>query len=210
MLQLDLISKTALPEAMAETLNRTADASTKLQIRNVKSRLIVRTQFTIRSMTSGRARPYQALNKATGNNINKMFSRTGTYSPYLWMQEGHTKRSISGGPVPIATVNIRTGKNLNKSIRRAYRLNASDALTRGDFGEWGKKFIGKPKGRSAFGIYERRNNNKKLMMLRNLEHNEVKIPDSNFHDDAIKRFGTAQFIEAQFNKIANQKLRRYQ
>ena len=66
-------------------------------------------------------------------------------------------------------------------------------------------FIGKPH-RRVRGIYQR---GKKgvLTMLRNLEHSEIKIKGKNYHSDAVKRYGTAQFIKAQYIKVSRRILK---
>ena len=60
-------------------------------------------------------------------------------------------------------------------------------------------FIGKP-GNQPYGIYERIRKNKRMRMIRNLESKQIKIKGTNFHSDAVKKYGTKQFIAAQFKK----------
>jgi len=201
---LKIYGRDALPKAVAETLNRTAEAVTKQQIKNVKRDLTVRTKFTINSMKSKRATPYQALNKATGQNVDRMFSRAGTFSRYLWTQEENFTKKGMSGPVPIPTLATRVSKNIKKTVRRKFRLSPGQSLADGNIGD--NMFIGKPQGR-ARGIYQR---GKKgvLTMLRNLEHSQVKIKGKGFHSKAVKRFGTAQFIKAQYIKVARRILKR--
>jgi len=204
-----MIEKDLAPKMIAETLNRTADAVTKEQIRNVKTRLTVRTPFTLRSMEMSRARPYRALNKASGKNLSRMFSRAGTVSKYLWMQEGFTKKGQGGGPIPIARDLTRAGGTRSGIVRRMYRLAKGTSFTSGEFGASGKQFVGRPKGGSRpLGLYERRSKNTRLMMLRSLTVSQVKIKDTNFHDDAVRRYGTKRFIAAQFRTLAQREITR--
>ena len=198
-----IFRKEALPKAVAETLNRTADAVTKLQIKNVKRDVIIRTKFTINSMKSKRARPWQALNKAMGKNIARMFSRAGTFSNYLWKQEETGTYKGMSGPVPIPTLQTRTSKNLKKSVRKKFRLSPGQNLSDGDLGE--NMFIGTPQGRKR-GVYEK-DKRGKLVMLRNLESKQITIKGTGFHSKAVKRFGTQQFIKAQFIKVSKRILR---
>ena len=200
---LKIYGRDAYPEAVAETLNRTAEAVTKRQIKNVKKDLTVRTPFTLRSMEARGARPYRALNKARGKIVDRMFSRAGTFSRYLWMQEKNFTKKGMDGPVPIPTLLTRVGKNLKKTISKRFRLGPGMSLSDGDIGN--KMFIGTPGGRKR-GIYQR---GKKgvLKMLRNLEHDEVKIKGKGFHSKAVKRFGTQQFIRAQFFKVSRRILK---
>jgi hypothetical protein len=211
MLAMRAISKEALPAAIAETLNRTADATTRRAKRNVERRLTVRTKYTLSSFSSKRARPYEALNKAMGYNIDRMFSRAGTFSPYLWKQEDNTTvKSISGGPLPIPTEAARTSNSMSRPVSKRHRLEPTQSLAPGAIDD-NKKFIGVPRGGNRpFGMYLRKNNNKRLVMLRNLDQKEVSIQGVDFFKDALRRFGTAQFIRAQFYKVAKRKLRRHQ
>lgn len=203
---LAFLERDALPEAAAETLNRTADAVTNQQIRNVRRDLIVRTPFTLRSMTSPRSRPYRALNKARGKNIDRMFSRAGTYSPYLWLQEDdRTVRGIDG-PVPIPTLDARVGKSNRRPIRKTFRLQASDTLD-GSLGP--KTFAGAPRGGGRRrGVYLRSNRNKRLTMIRNLEHQSVRIRGSKFHSKAVRRYGTQQYVAAQHRRAVLRRVQR--
>lgn len=200
-----VISKDAYPKAVAETLNDTAEAVTKQQIRNVKKDLIVRTKFTINSMQR-RGGP---INTARGKNVDRMFSRAGTFSQYLWLQEDDNEIEGIDGPKPIATLQARTSKSLHRTVRKAYRLKKSATLQPGAFGEDGKKFIGTPRGGNRrYGLYERTNNNKRLKMIRNLESDSVRIKGKHFHSNAVKRYGTQQYISAKFKKNAEKALRR--
>lgn len=198
-----IVGKDALPVAVAKTLNGTATAVTKQQIRNVKRDLITRTKFTERSMQTIKRGEYKAIGLARGKDINRLFSRAGTVSPYLWLQEEDNTVSGIDGPKPIPTLAARISKNLNKAIRKQYRLKRTQSLQPGAFGKSGyeRYFAGKPKGGDRpYGLYMRQRANKQLVMLRNLEHDEVKIKGTHFHSNAVKKHGTQQFISAQFYK----------
>ena len=210
---LKIYGREALPKAVAETLNRTAEAVTKQQIKNVKRDLNVRTNFTIWSMRRKSAKPYLAINKATGNNLNRMFSRAGTFSKYLWMQEGNFTKKGLKDHVAIPTLSTRVGKNIKKTVRETYRLKRTQSLSDGGVGftnrkgkQTGSGFIGVPKGMSRRGMYLRQG--KSLVMLRNLEHKDVKIKGVGFHSKAVKKYGTEQFIKAQFFKVSKRILKR--
>lgn len=191
----------ALPNAVADTLNITADAVTKQQIRNAKKEFTIRTQFTLNSMKSGRAKPYKALNKAIGTNMQRMFSRAGTFSKYLWKQEnGGTFKGING-PVPIPTLNARTGKSNKKAIAKRYRLNKSTQLTDGNIDN--DQFVGTINGKR--GVY-RRMKKGKLQMIRNLDSDSVRIKGTNFHQDAVDKLGTPRFVSAVFRREAKKEI----
>ncbi len=207
-----ILSKEALPDAVAESLNCTADAVTRQAQRNIKKRMIVRTPFTLKSMESGysRRKGYKSLNSAGGHNIDRMFSRAGTVSKYLWMQEGYTAKGMNGDPVAIAALSARKSRSKNKAISRRFRLNKGQRLQPGNL-EDGKQFIGNPVGSNRgkarrYGLYVRSKG--KLKMLRNLESKQVKIKDTNFFDDALKKNGTHQYIKAQFYKSAKKQIKR--
>lgn len=204
-----------IPACAAYSLNATADAVTKAQIKTAKRIFTVRTQYTLNSMKSGRAAPFLALNKALGKNIDRMFSAAGSFSPYLWMHDparGSFIQRGKDGPIPIATLRTRTSKSAQKAIRKVYRLSGSDKFTPGGFGQnsSGTMFVGRPKGGGRrYGVYQRTNNNKRLYMLRNLETSEAKIKDTNFHDNAVKKYGTWQFTRAQFIRHAQKMEAKY-
>lgn len=189
------LSKEALPATVAETLNSTADAVAGQSKKNVQKRLIVRTKFTLNSIRQDR--------HARGNDIDRMFSRAGTISKYLPIQEeGGTVRA-DNRRIPIPTVQARRSRSLQKPISKPYRMNV---LNIGG----GRFFIGNPKGGNRpLGIWERYQNKKRLRLIRNLESSQVQIRGENWFSDAVKKYGTAQFIRAQFLKIAKRRLSEY-
>jgi len=200
-----LIKNTAVPKSVADTLNITADLVTKQQIRNVKNDFTIRTPWTLKSMESGRARPYKALNKAMGTNLDRMFSRAGTFSPYLWMQEENTEVKGIDGPIPIATNEARTSKSRRKAIAKRNRIKVTDKLRPGKFGTGGNTFIGKPGGR-RYGMYKRTNKNNKLVMLRNLETTTAKITGTHFHEKAVKKKGNDFLIAQRFKRLGQKNI----
>ena len=134
------------PKIVAKTLNQTAEAVTNQLQRNIKRQFILRSKFTLRSTVSPCARPYKALNKASGRSIARMFSRAGSASPYLWKQEdGGIFAAKKGGAYPVATTKSRVSGSLRRAVRKAYRLPLQ-SLTDGEYGEIGDAFIGVPKG----------------------------------------------------------------
>ena len=204
-----LIAKDALPVAAAATLNQTADMITSQQLKNVKRDFTVRTPYTLKSMESGRARPYKALNKAKGKNVDRMFSRVGSYSKYLWMQEdGGDFKAESGGAVPIATEQARTSKSDKKPIAKRHRLPPGE-LKDGPYGNDGNQFIGTPKGGGRpRGLYLRDRNNKRLTMLRNLMSEIIHIKPTHFHKAAVKAKGSDQQIAHRFVKNAEKEIQK--
>jgi hypothetical protein len=199
-----LLGQEVLPEVVAETLNQTADAVTRRSLRYLQKRLTVRVKFTTNSLTRAGARPYKALNKASGRNVTRMFSRAGSISPYLGIQDtGGVQRPESGQRVPIPTLQARTGRSIQKSIARRYNLGSM-----GNIGSDGRFFIGKPKGGGPAGLYERYQGGKRLRMIRNLESAQVTVPASRWHRDAAEEMGNQRFIRARFKRRAQQRLQR--
>jgi len=192
-----------LPEVVADALNDTADETTRASLKNLHDSVIVRRKFTTNSFTSKRAKPYKALNKAMGHKVERMFSRSGTYSPYLATQEYGDTLDPSGR-VPIPVKETARGGNIEKSIRSRYNLGKM-----GDLDGSGRYFIGEPKGKDRpLGIYERYQSNKRLRMLRNLESSQVKVPRQGFHKRAVARHGTSKDVAAHFRRHASRRLRR--
>lgn len=200
MTALKIISKESLPKAVAETLNITADMVTKQQIANVKSDFVIRTNFTLNSMKSGRARPYQALNKAKGQNLQRMFSRAGTFSKYLWLQENNQTIKGLRGPIPMATRKARISKSQRKAIRKVYRIDETDALKDGNYGSDPNIFIGKAGKSKRRGMYKRMKGGK-ITALRSLDVESAKIKGTGFHSKAVKRKGNNQLIVQRFKRI---------
>ena len=191
-LAMRVIGKTAVPRAVATALNATAEAVTKQAIRNVRRKLIVRTQFTLRSI--------RQLRTARGTNLKTMHSRSGSISPYLAIQdEGGTIRA-SKQKIPLPTLQARTGRSIQRRIASRYRMNRL-----GGFGKGSKFFITRSR-RGRWGIYERMA--RRIRMIRSLEEPSVRVPGVQWFSDAVGRFGTRQFINAQYIKAARNELRR--
>jgi hypothetical protein len=200
-----LLGNDLLPQVVAETLNETADAVTKRSLRYLNRRLTVRTKFTTNSLKRTGARPFHALNKARGRNVQRMFSRSGSISPYLGIQDaGGKQKPKRGSRVPIPTLSARTGKNLSKSIASRYNLGRM-----GDISRDGRFFIGTPKGNQGpLGLYERYQGNRKIRMIRNLASQEVTVPASRWFSDASDELGSQRFIRARFQRNARRRLQR--
>lgn len=202
---LRIIGNEALPEVVAQALNETADAVTTAALKNINKRLIVRTKFTTGSLMRRGAHPYKALNKARGRNVARMFSRAGTISPYLPLQETGGTVQARSSRIPIPTLAARRGQK-RRRISSPYSMR-----NLGDLDGSGRFFMGVPKGGNRpLGIWERTNANKRLKLIRNLEKSTVWVPETNWYSDALRRYGTHQFIRSRFHRAANRRLRRYQ
>ena len=115
---LKLLGANAFPQATAEVLNFQAKGSARQAKENVRKRMVVRTQFTIKSTKQDR--------RAKGNNVDAMFSRVVNNSPYLYKQDE------GGNDVKRSVPTIFTRKNSFKNkVMRNLRI---DKL--GRFGKW--------------------------------------------------------------------------
>lgn len=199
-----VLGREVLPEVVAETLNETADAVTKRSLRYLNQRLTVRTKYTTNSLKRAGAKPYYALNKARGRSVDRMYSRAGSISPYLGIQDSGGEITAPNSRIPIPTLAARTGKRYEKSIAGRYNLGRM-----GDLARDGRFFLGTPKGdQGPLGIYERYAGNKKIRMLRNLESDKVTVPASRWHSDAADELGSRRMIQARFRRNADRRLKR--
>lgn len=195
-----ILGKQVLPTVMADTLNGVAAANAKQMKKNVEKRMIVRTKFTTNSIRQDR--------HARGSNISRMFSRVGSVSPYLAIHDEGGIIKAERKKIPIPTLQARVSRSKQRRIARRYAMNRMDI---GESQSYGKFFMGKPRGGNRrVGIYERHHNNKRLTMIRNIESEQVKIDPNHWFSDSLKKYGTSQFIQAQFKKHAKRRLRRFQ
>jgi hypothetical protein len=204
------LGKRALPETVAQALNQTANNVTAQSRENIKSRLIVRSKYTLNSLGSKRL-DRKALNHAMGHDIDRMFSRAGSFSPYLGIQDRGGTRDAEGRRVPIPFRNARRGRDKEKRIAKDYRMDRlGDIGSQQNSAGQNRFFIGRPKGGNRpLGLYERHNGNTQLRMIRYLEEPVVDVPATHWFTDAVKRFGTQRYIEGEFIDAAREKLRRY-
>lgn len=197
MMALNLIDREALPRAVAATLNAPADAIAKESRRNVEKRMTVRTKYTTNSIKQDRT--------ARGTNFRTMHSRVGTMSPYLPIQdEGGTIRA-NRSRIPIPTLASRTGRSFARKVATRYRMKRLGQLGGGS----PNVFMGRPRGGNRpVGIYERYGKNRRLRMLRNLESSSVRIKPTRWFADPLRKYGTRQYMGAQFKKHARAELNR--
>lgn len=188
-----LIGRHAIPQATADALNAAADAVKNESVKNVRSRLTVRTPFTTRSLVQDRhARPAA---------LHRMFARVGSRSPYLPAHDtGETRKALRTA-IPIPTLYARKDTKQNK-IQPKHAMNRI-----GDVRRQKRFFLGTPKGGNRpAGIWERTNNNKKIRLVRLTTASEVKIPATYWFTDAVKKYGTPQYIRAKWQQKADQLL----
>lgn len=193
-----------LPEVMAETLNDTAHAVTSRARVYMHRRHTIRRKFTTNSLYSARAKPYKMLAKALPSKGARMYSRAGTKSDYMTLQNnGATLKPKIGKRYPIAYQNTRTSKNPAKSISARYNLG-----NMGSIEDDGRYFIGTPRGgKRPLGMYERHANNKRLRLLRYLKESRVTITPTRWYSDALAEKGSDRLIKARFRRNAERRLK---
>jgi hypothetical protein len=191
MIAMRALGRDALPGAVADALNAPAAAIEKRARSNVKRQMTVRTPFTLNSIRHDR--------RARGANIGRMFSRVGSISPYLAIHDEGGVIRAKRRRVAIPTLQARVGRNISRRISGKYALGRYDDRTR--------FFTGRPKGGNRpLGIYERYQSNKRLRMIRNLESDQVRIRRRDWFSEPVRRYGTRQFITAQFKGSAQRRI----
>lgn len=185
-----------LPRVVAESINAVAMAAHEKSGQNVRSRFTLRNKYTERSL-----RYYKANPKADYKKIN---AKTGSISDYMDEQEsGGYRKPVSGSKAPEATLTARGGKKTGV-IRKKYHA--------GTLGS--RQFMGTPRGRvdgktRPYGVYERRNKNKKLEMIRKIEKSKIRIQARHWHSDAM-RSARRGAVSAEFIKRAQAEIKKLQ
>jgi hypothetical protein len=175
-------------KVVAETLNSVATVAHIQQIRNVRERFTLRNQYTERSLKYWKATPKPKLWK-----INAVI---GSISDYMKLQEeGGDKKPKSGSRVAVATLQARGGNRASK-IRKKYYAGKLPS----------NSFVGIPKGVMPVGIWERYQHNKKIRMIRNLEHPTIKILPRHWHRDAVQKYANERWIQDAFVINAKRRL----
>lgn len=187
--KLKRMSKEAFPKAVAATLTTLGRAAHNRSIRNIKQKMIVRNQYTERSMKFYKASPLKS--------FDRMNAVTGSISPYLPIQDtGGTVRG-KGGRVPIPSNALR-GPDRRKVIPARFRMRRLGRL-----GAPGSKFfVTGGSGREA--IYYRKNKTT-AVRLRTLKRS-YRVPARRWHTDAVRAFSSRSLFEAAFNREARKAL----
>lgn len=190
---MDLIDKTLFPRTVARTLNDVADNVTNGAKKNVQQRMIVRTTFTTNSIRTDR--------RARGTNLRTMHSRSVSLSPYLATQETGGNIRARNRAHPIPTIKARTGRNQKKSIATRYRMNRLGTIKQNP-----QFFIGRSPRSGTLGLWERYQNNKRIRLIRRLEHSTITLKAKHWHRDAVRLFASQRNITKIFTHHAKQGL----
>lgn len=197
---LDRIGDDVLPRIIAETVNIVAGYAHVQSIKNTKSRMTLRNQYTTNSI-----RFYKANPKKDTSKINAV---TGSIQPYMALQEtGGYKRPRKGKTLMEPTLAARGG-NSQSVVKRRFVTVGSKMPKSGP-----KMFIGNPRGiRRAgkfagrllpYGMYSRNRGNTQLTMIRNISTASRAIDSTNWHTDAVKSWGKRDIMMQTFKKLAD-------
>jgi hypothetical protein len=187
--KLQRIGDDVLQRVVSETLNIVASFAHTQSQWNIRSRFVNRNAYTERS-----TRFYQAKPRKRWTDINAV---TGSVSDYMDEQDaGGFRYPKSGSKAPVAALAARGG-NSRAVIRKKYKAGQLGA----------NQFIGKPKGGTGpVGVYERRNKNKRMAMIRSLEFPKIQIKETKWHRDAVSSYARRDVIEREFIRQASAEL----
>jgi hypothetical protein len=187
------INKQAHAESVRNLLNFQAKGSEKQIKKTVKRKFEIRTKFTLNSIKQDR--------QPLGNNINRMFSRVVTVSPYLYKQED----GITEDKKSIPTLFTRAN-NFKKIVKKQFRQNQLGNFQY-DKSKARTYFLGTPKGGNRdYGIYMRSAKNKKLTKIRNVSRDNVKIKPTRFFSSSIQKYVELKTINKFFSLDAQKRL----
>lgn len=191
---LKAVNKEAYAESVRNLLNYQAKGSEKLIKKTVKNKFVIRTNYTINSIKQDR--------KASGNNTNRMFSRVVTISPYLSKQEDGEIEDKKSIPVLYAR-----GSLFKKIVKKQFRQNQLGNFMY-DKSKPKTFFLGTPKGRNrTYGIYMRFSRNKKLIKIRNVSQQNVKIKPTKFFSSSVMKYAELITINKFFSLDAQKNLK---
>lgn len=188
---LRIYGKTAYPDAVAAALNETARAVEKAAKRNAKKKFVIRTPYTLNSIKVDRT--------ARGTNVNAMYARVGSVSPYLG---DHDEGESYPERETLPTIAARKWNYSNKVVNR-WRHNKIGQFTTKYQGS-GSAFMGKPRGSGnrPFGIWIRHNANKRLTLIKFVTSKTPKVKGNRWFSDPVRKFGSIEFTRDRFIKAA--------
>lgn len=187
----------AFAETQARTLNITAHAVDNKSRRNLQSSMILRNQYTERSLRVSDAR----VRKSGGTG----YAEVGSISPYLPLQEtGGVRRPVRGSRVPVPTRTARGG-DWRQPVLRRFALKPSAAIGRpGRPG--GKMFILRPGPTLQKPAIFARPTRRRLVKVRLLHERSYRVRPTRWHSAAVKQFGNQRVMMQVFNREAKKRL----
>jgi len=215
----------AFAETMAKTINITAHAVDNKSHRNLRTSMILRNQYTERSLRVSDAR----VKKSGGTG----YAEVGSISPYLPLQEkGGIRRPKRGSRVPVPSRAARGG-NWRRPILPRYRLKPGVSVSHPGRRTKGSKFFILRPGRNPergnvrhtmakyrktgkgprYGAYRlmapaifTRTGRKKLIKIRYLNEPYYRIHALKWHSRAVKQFGQERVMRQVFIREAKKRL----
>ena len=194
-----LFASQAVPNAVANTLNRTADLVKAAAVHNIKQDLTVRTPYTLNAVRVSPARPHPDL---------RGYAVVGTANKYLPIQETggtHTEPKIptlqgsrAGSKTTIIPARLRIPQ------LTAAMTGAPAHGSKGRRSKTSKPFVLNPRGKP--GIFIRQG--QRLIMLRDLSKHTTRIKPTHWFSRAVEKFGTFPVMHAIFVKELRIQLRR--
>ncbi len=189
------LSTEAIPRAIASTLTRQAEVTNIQALTNIKKKLIVRTPFTTKSLRVSKSRPKP--------NISAMYSKAGTISPYLPIQE-------TGGTIParekvhaIPTLQSRVGKQKAGRIGKKFTM----AQMAEQVGDPGSKFFFMRGKSGKKGIFYRKSK-KKIVKVRDISKRFIRIKATHWFSEAVKKYHNRRFLEKVYCMEAKKEIAR--
>ncbi len=174
-------------------MNRACNASHSRSIRNIKSDLILRNQYTERSMILWKSK-YKP-----GRSIDRISATTGSKSPYLPLQETGGVVRAKKSKIPVPTLAGRRGK-WRKPIPPSLRMNRMGAI-----GTEGSKFFFMKSPGGKKGIFYRKSK-KKIVKVRDISRRSYRIKATRWHSEAVKKFGNKRIMGQLFVQEAKRQL----
>lgn len=183
------LTKEQLPRVQVNTINAVARVVHSASEKNIREKMTIRNQYTMRSMRFSPAKV------RSGGQAG--YAETGSISPYLPLQEtGGTVRA-KAQRVPIPTVSGARMGSKAKIIAPRFRMNRLGVL-----GSGGTKFFYAPFRKPGIFYRKGRGKNAKLIMVRDLSRKSIKVKPTHWHTNAVKKFGTRSLMEQVFVREA--------
>ena len=189
--KLQRASKEALPRAQAAAINAIARVAHAASGRTLRRVLILRNQYTERSLRISEAR-------VSGRTGRVGYAKAGTISQYLPLQEtGGQRRPVRGRKVPVPTLAARGG-NWRRPILRRFTVGRSVELGRGS-----KFFVLRTRRGSA--IFTRPSK-RRLLKVRILGARSYHLKATHWHTAAVRKYATRSLLAQVFVREAKRQL----
>jgi len=175
-------------EAGANAVNAMAKAVYSKSERNIRQKLTLRNQYTMRSLRFSPAKV-----RSSGQ---IGYAQVGTVSPYLPLQEtGGTVRARRR-KIAIPTKAARTGGAKSGVVAMRYRMHKIGKVGKGN------KFFFMATRKP--GLYTRKG--KRLIMIRDVSISRYRLKPIHWHGDAVKQFGKRSILEALYLREARKQI----